>query len=425
MAIQSDASSAKIQPKPVSLWRNRNFLILISGQGISLTGTQITQVTLPLLLLSLTKSPAIAGLIAAIGSLSLLIFCLPAGALVDRWDRKRVMMICDTVSTFGLSSLALALLFNRLTLLHIALVAFCNESLGIFFSLANSAALPTVVDSDQVPQALSINETVYSTAGTVGPALGPLLFGVGRALPFLADALSTATSVISLFFVRVNFQQERQATKVALWVDIWEGATWLWQHKLIRFLALLTFGLMAPCSGYLLIIDVMATRLHADTATLGLILAGGGIGSIIGAVSAGPLYRLLGLTRLIIGSVWFWALGWLLYAFAINPLMLGMVNIVSFIIVPIYMVLQTSIRMKLTPDHLRGRINAVFRLIAFGSQPIGLALSGILLQYLGPVKTVVILFIPQLILALSLLFRIKFLRQMDMLLLQKNLVHSR
>jgi MFS family permease len=415
VTIQSDAPSEKIESKAVALWRNRNFLILISGQGISLTGTQMTQVTLPLLLLSLTHSPAIAGFISAIGALSLLIFCLPAGALVDRWDRKKVMMICDTISALGLSSLVLALLFNRLTLLHIALVAFCNESLNIFFSLANSAALPAVVDSEQVPQALSINETVYSVAGTAGPALGPLLFGIGRALPFLADALSTAISVISLFFVRVQFQQERQTqdTKVALWVDIWEGMTWLWQHKLIRFLALLTFGLMAPCSGYLLIIDVMSQKLHADTTTLGLILAGGGIGSIIGAVSAGPLYRLLGLTRLIIGSVWIWGLSWLLYAFAINPLMLGIVNMISFIIVPIYMVLQMSIRLQLTPDHLRGRINAVFRLIAFGSQPIGLALSGLLLQYLGPVDTVVILFIPQLLLGISLLFMIKFLRQME------------
>lgn len=157
----------------------------------------------------------------------------------------------------------------------------------------------------------------------------------------------------------------------------------------------------------------MAQRLHADNATLGLILAGGGIGSIIGSICAGPLFRLLGLTRLIIGSVWIWGLTWLLYAFAINPLMLGLVNILSFIIVPIYMVLQASVRMTLIPDHLRGRINAVFRLIAFGSQPIGLALSGILLQYLNPVVTVVILFVPQLLLGISLLFRIKFLRQLE------------
>ncbi|GCE21271.1 MFS transporter [Dictyobacter kobayashii] len=399
--------------KPKALWRNPGFLILIGGQGISLTGTQITQVTLPLLLLALTNSPAIAGLVTAIGSLSLLLFCLPAGALVDRWDRKKVMIICDSVSTLGLASLAVALLFNQLTLVHIALVAFCNESLGIFFSLANTSALPAVVNRRQIPQALSINETITSSAATVGPALGPVLFSLGRAIPFIADAISTALSVCSLFFIRTQFQQEREAPPGALWHDIWEGMNWLWQHRLIRFLALLTFGLMAPCSGYLLIIDVMAQQMHASNAALSLILASGGLGSIVGALLAGPLYRAFGLTHMIVGSVWVWALSWLLFALAHNPFMLGVANSLGFVIVPIYMVQQLSVRTALTPDHLRGRINAVFRLIAFGSQPIGLAINGLMLQYAGPYATIALLFIPQIILAICVLFQIKFLRQME------------
>ncbi|GCE28748.1 MFS transporter [Dictyobacter alpinus] len=400
--------------EPKSLWRNVNFLILLSGQGISLTGTQITQVTLPLLLLSLTNSPAVAGLITAIGSLSLLLFCLPAGALVDRWNRKKVMLICDALSTLGLVSLALALLLNHLTLVHVAIVAFFNESLGIFFSLAATAAMPAVIAKKQIPQALSINETVTSTAGTVGPTLGPLLFSLGRAVPYLADALSTALSVMSLLFIRAQFQEERSGQPPgALWHDIREGMLWLWQHKLIRFLALTTFGLMAPCSGYLLIIAVMAREVHASEAALGLILGSGGIGSIIGALLAGPLYRRFGLTRMIVGSVWIWALSWLLFAFAHDPIMLGVANAGGFVIVPIYMVQQLSVRTALTPDHLRGRINAVFRLIAFGSQPIGLAINGLLLQYVGPYYTVAILFVPQIILAIGILFKIKFLRQME------------
>ncbi|WP_338257517.1 MFS transporter [Dictyobacter halimunensis] len=395
------------------LWRNASFLTLLGGQGISLTGTQATQVTLPLLLLALTNSPAIAGVVTSIGSLSLLLFCLPAGALVDRWDRKKVMIICDSLSTLGLVSLAAALLFNRLTLVHIALVAFCNESLGIFFSLANTSALPAVVDRRQLHQALSVNEVVTSSASTLGPALGPVLFSLGRAIPFIADAASTALSVCSLCFIRVQFQQERAAPPGALLHDIKEGMHWLWHHRLIRFLALLTFGLMAPCSGYLLIIDVMARQMHASDAELGMILGSGGIGSIVGALLAGPLYRAFGLTRMIVGSVWVWALSWLLFAFAHDPFMLGVANSLGFVIVPIYMVQQLSVRTALTPDHLRGRINAVFRLIAFGSQPIGLAVNGLMLQYAGPYATIALLFIPQIILAICVLFQIGFLRQME------------
>lgn len=409
---QPDNATDYQEPQP--LWRNVNFLILLSGQGISLTGTQVTQVTLPLLLLSLTNSPALAGLITAIGSLSLLLFCLPAGALVDRWNRKRVMLICDSLSTLGLLSLALALLFNRLTLVHVAVIAFCNESLAVFFGLAATAAMPAVIAKKQIPQALGINETVTSTASTIGPTLGPMLFSLGRAIPYLTDAISTAMSVISLLFIRAQFQEERASQpQGALWHDMREGMVWLWQHKLIRFLALTTFGLMAPCSGYLLIITVMARQLQVSDAVLGLILGSGGIGSIIGALLAGPLYRRFGLTRMIVGTVWIWALSWLLFAFAHDPFMLGFANAAGFVIVPIYMVQQLSVRTALTPDHLRGRINAVFRLIAFGSQPIGLAVNGLLLQYVGPYTTIAILFVPQIILAISILFKIKFLRQME------------
>jgi len=102
-----------------------------------------------------------------------------------------------------------------------------------------------------------------------------------------------------------------------------------------------------------------------------------------------------------IGATWIWALSWLLFAFAYNPLWIGIANGLSYTIVPIYMVSQFSYRIALIPDHLQGRVNSVFRLIAFGAQPLGLALTGILLQAIGPIPTVLVLFVPQLALAIA------------------------
>jgi len=399
--------------RPIPLWRNRSFLILTSGQGISIIGTQISQVTLPLLLLTLTHSPAQAGLTGALGTIPLLLFSLPAGALIDRWNRKYVMIICDTLRTLALGSVALALFLNHITLIHIALVAFCDGTLSLFFSLADQSALPHIVTKEQLPTALGINETLNSTSIMLGPALGPILYTLGRMIPFLVDTISTACSVISLLFIKTEFQEERSPTTEKLWDDIHSGLTWLWQHTLLRFLALLTFGLITPCSGFLLVLILQAQRLHATDIQLGLILGGSGLGSIFGSLIAGPLYKRFGFAHMIIATTWIWALTWLLYAFAPDPFVLGVVNAASFIVVPVYMVVQYSCRLSLIPDQMRGRVNAVFRLIAIGSQPVGIALTGFLLQVLGPTSTVLLLFLPQLVLAIAVVFQYKFLRRMQ------------
>src|SRR5712691_4064085 len=118
----------------------------------------------------------------------------------------------------------------------------------------------------------------------------------------------------------------------------------------MRFLALLTFGLNAPCMGYVLIIIVLGQNMHADAVTMGLIFGGGGVGNVIGALVAAPLYRRFGFAKMLIVSAWIWALTWLVYAFAPNPLMLGIVNAVSFTIVPIYTVVSFSFRLSTIPD---------------------------------------------------------------------------
>lgn len=380
------------------LWRNRDYLLLISGQGVSAIGSQISLVAFPLLIFVLTRSPAQTGLIASLRSLPYALFTLPAGALVDRWDRKRLMILCDAGRAIALGSIPVALFIGHLTYLQLYLVSLIEGTLFVFFTLAESASFPRVVTPEQLPAATGQNEVLISLSSMLGPALGPILFGLGRAVPFLTDAVSYVASVVSLFFIRTRFQGERDAdrgTPGYLWAEVKEGVGCLWRNSLMRFIAILTFGLITPCYGYILIIILLAQNMHASNATLGLIFAGGGIGSVIGALVASPLYKRVGFAKMLIGSAWLWALLWLLYAFAPNPLVLGAVNAVSFTVVPIYTVVQYSYRLATIPDHLQGRVNSVFRLIAFSGQPLGIAVTGLLLQAVGPVYTVLLLFLPQ------------------------------
>jgi hypothetical protein len=102
-----------------------------------------------------------------------------------------------------------------------------------------------------------------------------------------------------------------------------------------------------------------------------------------------------------IGTAWLWVVGWILYAFAFSPWVLLVANLVGFVVVPVYMMVQFSYRLALIPDRLQGRVNSVFRLIAFGSQPVGLALTGVLLQVMSPAAAVLVLSIPQIVLAIA------------------------
>ncbi len=153
--------------------------------------------------------------------------------------------------------------------------------------------------------------------------------------------------------------------------------------------------------GYVLIVILLAQGMHASTVFIGVILGIGGIGNILGTLLVMPIQKRFSFGQIIIGSSWVWALSWLFLVIAPDPLTLGIALALGFIIVPIYSVTHLSYRLALTPDELQGRVNSVFRLIAFGSQPLGLILTGALLQAIGPVATVVVLFVPQFILAVA------------------------
>ena len=400
--VEEVVAASPRRSKP--LWRNRDFLLLVSGQAVSSVGSQVSLIAFPLLILALTNSPIQTGLITALRGLPFALFCLPAGALIDRWDRKRVMILCDIGRAIALVSIPVALVFGHLTYIQLYTVSLVEGTLFVFFNLAETACLPHVVMKGQLSAAVAQNEVLYSVSSVIGPALGPILYGIGSTIPFLADGISYAASAFSLFFIKTKFQEERDAEPHKLWAEIGEGMSWLWHNPLVRFIAVLTFGLITPCSGYVLIIIILARDLHATNVITSLIFAGGGIGSVVGALLVVPLQKRFSFGQLMIGTAWLWVLGWLLYAFALNPWILLAANVVSFIVVPIYMMVQFSYRLALIPDRLQGRVNSVFRLIAFGSQPIGLALTGALLQVLGPIPTVIVLAIPQLVLAVAVTF---------------------
>ncbi len=152
------------------LWRNRDYILLWLGQTISVVGTQVSQLAFPLLVLALTQSPAQAGFVAAARSVPWLVFALPAGALVDRWDRKRTMLLCSAGSALALGSIVAAYALGALTITQIVAVSFIEGTLSLVFGLAETSALPQVVSRAQLPTAVAQQQAQYAVGSLVLPA---------------------------------------------------------------------------------------------------------------------------------------------------------------------------------------------------------------------------------------------------------------
>lgn len=373
----------------VPLWRNRDYMLLWSGQVVSVIGTGATQIVYPLLILALTNSPAAAGIGGALVSIPYIVFSLPAGALVDRWDRKRVMIYCDIGRALTLISIPIALAFDALTIWQIYICALLEGSLFVFFNIAEVAALSRVVEKEQLPQAVAQNDVAFSIANILAPSIGTVLFQIGRAFPFVFDAVSYVVSVVSLFFIRQKFQTERRVrganhkTETHIAQEIREGLNWLWHQPLIRYMAFCTGGLNFVNVPITLIIIVLAKNLGASDAEIGLVFSLSALGAIAGSIIGGQIQKRFRFGQVIITTVWITALLFPLLAFAPHFYILGVIMGLSWLTGPIYNVVQFSYRVALIPDALQGRVNSVFRLLAFGFQPFGAFIGGLLIENYG------------------------------------------
>src|SRR5258708_63730 len=188
------------------------------------------------------------------------------------WYGQASSFICSQLSQFPLPLFALALT-GSLSILQLCLVSLLEGTCFVFFNVAEVACLPRVVAKEQLKAAASLHETTDNISYTLGPFLGGILFGIGRALPFLFDAVSYIISVVSLFFIKKEFQEQRTEPTRNVWAEIHEGLLWLWRHPVLRFVAFLSFMGMFMDFGTVLLVIVIATKLHASPVAIALIYA--------------------------------------------------------------------------------------------------------------------------------------------------------
>lgn len=368
------------------LRRNRDFQLLWGGQVVSLLGSQISKIAYPLLVLAMTGSPAKAGIAGFAAMLGYLLFPLPAGGLADRHDRKRIMIGCDAIRLAAVGSIAVAGWAAHITYVQILVAGFVEGTATVFFGVAQRAALPMLVAPSQRSAAVGQNEARQNVAQLAGPALGGTLFGLSRAAPFGADAVSYLASLVTLPFIKAPTQSAASAPPASrkLRAELAEGLAFTWRQPFLRYSSFLAASVNILLQVLILGLIVLARHDGASSAQAGLIVGCMGAGGLAGAFAAPWFQRNIPAGITITGCMWIWTILLAVIVLVRVPLWLCPVVAVFGFVGPAWNVSVQTYRMQITPNELLGRTSSVALQIAWGVLPLGSLLAGFLLQALSP-----------------------------------------
>jgi MFS family permease len=368
---------------PADFWR------LWGAATISGVGDGVRFAALPLLAAGLTRNPQLVSLVAAAAGLPWLLLALPAGALVDRWDRKRVLWGVDLGRAVVAGLLALAVAGGLATVPLLIVAAFLLGSGETLSDSAAQAALPGVVPAAHLERA---NGRLYAgivvAGGFAGPPLGSVLFAAAAAVPFGFDSVTFLVAALLALGLRADLTVPA-ATEPAMpagrfRAQIAEGVRWLWRHRELRAMCLLlTLWNLVENAIFAILVLWALELLRLPGAGYGVLLTGLAAGGVLGSLLADRLGRSFGTGRSVAAALWgtvlaYAGLGLTSHA-AVAFVLLAVVGAAAMV----WNVLTASFRQAVVPGRLQGRINSVYRGATWGVIPIGAALGGAAADHLG------------------------------------------
>jgi MFS family permease len=362
----------------VPLRRNRDFVLLQTGQLLSNLGSRMTSIAYPLLVLGMTGSPAKAGFVAFARILPVALFTLPAGVAADRWSRRRIMIAADAVRVAAVSVLVVTIWLDSTLFWPVAVIAFV-EGVGVaFFTAAYPGAMRSVVSVEQLPDAISTQTGRLAVVQLAGSPLGGALYTVGRSVPFVVDVLSYLFSAASLMAMRTPFQLEREHDPSPLRSRLVEGLRFVWSRPFLRTCALV-FGLLNFVGqGLLFLIVVIGVDQGLSGGAVGLLVSVFFAAALVGTFISPFVRRMLPVHGVLVLELWAWV-G--CAAFLVWP----SIYVLTASIIPVGLAIASTdsvvhgYRIAMTPDRLLGRAESAWTTIALVITPLGPLVLGWLL----------------------------------------------
>ena len=381
-----------------SLWRNGPFLRLWTGQTASSVGSQLGRLAIPVLAVSVLHATEFqVGLLTAVETAAFLLIGLPAGAWVDRWLKRRVMLIADLARAIVLASVPIMFFAGVLTIWQLMVVGAIVGVASLFFDVAYQSYLPVLVDLKQLGEGNSKLETTGQLARVTGPALAGALLAIVRPAVLIGlDAVTFLLSFVALSTIRDHEVPKPIADRRPLVTEIKEGLMFVVQEPLLRRIVLTTsttnlFGMIA-----MTMIPVLVLRqLDISPATYGFGLSLGAIGGLLGAMFSARIATLIGegtaipVSGLLAGVAIVGLALMPVFPNAAVPIFVGSEFLYSFSVL-VYNITQVTFRQRICPPRLLGRMNASIRFIVWGVMPIGAIASGLLSTAIGVELTIAI-----------------------------------
>jgi MFS family permease len=359
------------------------------GQAASDLGTQLSLVAYPLLVLALGGTAAQAGGIASGSLLTRMICRLPAGVVVDRFDRRTIMLGSDLVRAVALASIPGAALLGGLTYLHILLVAVVEGAASSVFRPAAMVAVRQMVPADQLTVAMARSQSRAAAVSLIGPALGGLLFTLQRLVPFVVDAVSYLVSALLVSRISTPLGQRRSTSRPD-W-RLAAGISWLLRRRVLRNVFVFAGVINMIAVSVVLVVVVTAEAQGRSGTTIGLLLACVGVGAVAGAAAAPTFLRMLSASAVFIGL----GVGWIITAAVLivtsAPWAVGAVLAAQFVLSPVGGIVVGKAMLLGAPDEFQGRVVSAADLLMSGLAALGPLLTGFLLDVAGVRDTLFIL----------------------------------
>jgi MFS family permease len=385
-----------------SLLRHPDFLKLWTAETVSVFGSAITQLAVPLIAANyLQVTPFEFGLLTTIEFLPFILFSLPAGVWVDRLRRRPILIVADLGRAVAIASIPVAFYFDALTIWQLYIVGFVNGCFTVFFDVAYQSYLPSVVERDQLVDGNSKLEITRSAAQILGPGAAGILIGLLRA-PFamVLDSLSYLWSAAFVFWIRrpeppvEPHDEAAKGPKPSMRQEIAVGLRYVTGHRWLRSIAATTgtSNFFGNVLGAILILYLTRER-GLGPAEIGIAFSIGSLGFLLAAFATGAATKRLGVGRMLVLTALGFSISGLPLVFASDALIFWAVAVSGFMagfFGVAWNINQVSLRQAITPPRMQGKMNATMRFIVWGTMPVGAILGGALGSIIGLYPTIVI-----------------------------------
>jgi MFS family permease len=380
-----------------NLWRHKDFARFWFSDTVSQFGNQFSGFALPVLaVLSFNATPLDIGIIATLAILPYPLLGLFVGVWVDRFRKRRIMVVCNLGRMLVLASVPAGYLLGVLSLTQIFVVSLVTGVFSVFFDISYQAYLPILVDRGDLIEGNQKLQLSQSGAQVAGPGIAGFVYqAIGGAFTVAADAVGYAVSAVGLLTVRKDEAKVRGEgdPEPDFFAEMKEGLDVVLGNRYLRSIAGCTATSNLGTNMVGAVLAIFALRLlHFTTGEFGLMGSIGALGFLAGVLVVNRFTSALGFGRSLAVSITLPATA-ILYPLALLGYSFVVVSLVAFVVglnIPLYNVNQISLRQAITPDRLQGRMNATMRVIVWGTIPVGSLLGGILGDALGIVDTIYI-----------------------------------